>query len=185
MEFRVNIYIETSFQGPARKTAAGMWLIEYIKRNGETKTRQGIVCSTRTTENALALEILTLALDRLTKTCSIRVNTRCEHVLNTIRNFWLPQWEKNDWRNAKNKPVKNVEYWKKIAEAKINHLIIFDDGKNPYKTIMEDAMKIGLKELEEEKKKIQKGEELKMTCLIDLENMKLYERNWQRNSSEV
>lgn len=139
--FEVTVYLETSFHGPSRrKIAAGIYVVEYIKKNGTEATRQGMVCSKETTENALALEALTLALDELAKTCSVRVNTECDHILNTIGNHWLPQWEKSDWRNAKNKPVKNREFWEKIAEAQIEHLITVQNDKNKYQKVMEDAM---------------------------------------------
>lgn len=167
--FNVTIYLETSFKGPSRRTASGMWLIEYIKKDGTPETRQGFVCCRNATENALALEALTLALERLGKTCSIRVNTRCEHILNTMGNFWLQQWEKNDWLNAKNKPVKNAEFWKKVAEAKRKHLMIFENGCNSYRAVMEDMMKLGLKELKKTGKE-------KMVCLVDLEKLTLIKR---------
>lgn len=146
--FDVTIYVETSFHGPSIREAAGMYLIEYVLKNGEKETRQGVVCCRKTTENALALEVLTLAFERLVKTCSVRVNTGNEHILNVIKNFWLAQWEKNDWKSAKNKPVKNSEYWKKVAEAKRKHLVSFGNEYNEYKILMSDWMNRGLLELE-------------------------------------
>ena len=165
MEFRVNIYIETSFHGPSRRTmAAGIYVIEYIMRDGTEVTRQGIVCCKEVLENALALEALVLALERLDKTCSIRVNTECDHILYTIGNNWLSQWEKNEWRNAKNKPIKNKEFWEKIAGAQRKHMITVQKEKNKYQTLMADAMKKCLKIFEKD------GDD-KAIYRFDFENM--------------
>lgn len=144
-KFKVTIYIETSFHGPAIRQAAGEWLIEYIKPNGEPETRQGIISKGKTTENALALELLKVALGKLTKPCSIRVNTECDHILNVMRNYWLPQWEKNDWKNSKGKPVKNAELWQQCQELMQKHSISFSNDENSYGNVMRAEIR---KELE-------------------------------------
>ena len=140
-KFQVTIFIETSFHGPAIRQAAGAWLIEYIKKNGDPETRQGLISKEKTTENALALELLKEALGRLTKPCSIRVNTECDHILNVMRNHWLPQWEKNEWRNTKNKPVKNAELWPQCQELLMMHSITFDSGEHSYRKVMQADIK--------------------------------------------
>lgn len=162
--FEVTIYVETSFHGPSQRTAAGMYLIEYIKKDGTPETRQGMVCGIKMTENRLVLEALSMAFDKLKECCSVRVFTRCEHVLNAIGNFWLQEWEKNDWVTAKKKIVKNVTFWKKIAEAKRKHLVSFENGWNQYGGIMQDAMKKGLEYWKN-------SGEIKAIYKVDLENM--------------
>lgn len=42
MKFDVNIYVETTWKGPARRKGVAMWLVEY-KRAGESITRQGMI----------------------------------------------------------------------------------------------------------------------------------------------
>ena len=145
--FKVNIYIETSVHGPAIRRAAGMWLIEYIKKDGTPETRAGCILKESTTENALALELMKEAFLRLTKPCSVRVNTECEHILNTMKGYWLPQWIKNDWRNAKNKPVKNAKLWQQCNELMAQHGVTFENEPHSYRNVMQADIK---KELEKE-----------------------------------
>ena len=57
----VNIYIETSFHGPARKDGEYLYLLECI-RNGAPATREGRGAMERATENQLALTALAEAL---------------------------------------------------------------------------------------------------------------------------
>ena len=123
----VNIYIETSFTGPAAKRAAGAWIVEYIKLSGETETRGGILYADKTMENELALWLIIRALSILTKTCCVRVFTVCKHILNTMNNHWLTQWQKNSWVNAKGKMVRNAEAWNKCADLFAKHMMEWTD----------------------------------------------------------
>lgn len=134
--FDVTIYIETSSHGPAVRSCKGTWLIEYIKQDGTPETRQGVIAEEKTTENAMTLEVMKQALEKLTKPCQIRINTKCEHVLNVMRNHWLPQWEKNEWKTAKGAEVKNKELWQQCRELMSNHLMEFVNEYNPYGEVM-------------------------------------------------
>lgn len=132
----VNIYIETSFTGPAARRAAGAWIVEYIKASGAIETRGGIMYADKTMENELALYLIIRSVSILTKTCCVRVSTGCRHVLNTMNNHWLPQWQKNSWVNAKGKMVKNAEAWNKCAGLFGKHMMEWTDGCHEYRTCM-------------------------------------------------
>ena len=149
----VTIYIETDMKGPARRNGAGAWLVEYIKQNGEPETRpvnqtDSVMYLENTTENALTLELLLDAFSILTKSCSVRVNTRCEHVLNTTQNYWLEQWAKNGWHKSNGKQVANAELWEQVYEYMQIHEVLFEDSENSYRNIMQ------LEILKEEKKHV-------------------------------
>lgn len=141
--FEVNIYIETYYKGPAVMDNAGEWLVEYITSKGIPVTRSGIIHKDKTTENALVLELLAAALETLTKMCSVRVNTGCEHVLHTTQNHWIVQWKKNDWRNAKGKEIKNKELWQKVSDLMQLHVVSFCNKEHSYRQcMMLDLVKI-------------------------------------------
>lgn len=145
--FHVNIYLETSIRGPGAREAAGEWLVEFVTSSGIPVTRSGIVWRKKTTQNALTLELLRDALSILTKTCSIRVNTQCEHVLGTINNQWIPQWEKSGWVNAKGKPVANAELWQQVYGIIREHYHFVETctGAHSYQAVMQDDIRKELK----------------------------------------
>lgn len=136
MSFEVNIFIETTYKGPARRTGAAMWLVEY-KRGDVPITRQGILKLEDGTENQAALMATIAALSILTKSCSCRVFTQCEHILNSARNCWHIQWQKNDWHNAKGKLVKNSELWQQVIEISQKHAITYHSGRHEYQNVMQ------------------------------------------------
>ncbi len=143
----VNIYIETSFKGPSTRRAAGAWLVEYISSTGRPVTRGGMLYADKTTENELALRLIQKAFAILTKTCCATVYTGCGHILRTMNNHWLAQWQKNGWHTAKDSPVRNAETWQKCAELLEHHMTEWTDADHGYRRNMQWRLK---KELEKE-----------------------------------
>lgn len=137
----VNIYIETSFRGPATKKAAGAWIVEYLSSTGKPITRGGILYADKTTENELALQLIRKAFSILTKTCCTVVFTECGHILRTMQNHWLWQWRKNGWINARGKPVKNAEIWNKCADLLEKHMTEWTDAEHSYRKCMQSRIK--------------------------------------------
>lgn len=135
--FHVNIYIETSSRGPAVRKAAGEWIVEFVTSKEVPVTRSGIIYHEKTTEYALALELIKDALSILTKPCSVIVNTTCTSILNATQNHWVSQWRKNDWTRAQGKPVSNKELWQQVSELMDNHYVEFDSGQHSYRNVMQ------------------------------------------------
>ncbi len=132
----VDIFVETTYRGPARRDGAGMWVAEYRKKNGDPVTRQGKIYLNDSTENQVTLLLIAAAMSILTKTCSVRVFTRCEHVLNAIRNGWPRRWEEAHWMNAKGKPVGNAREWQQVTAAMKRHRCTFQSGPHGYQEAM-------------------------------------------------
>lgn len=142
----VTIYIETTFNGsPSVRDGAGMWLVEYIRENGTPETREGVIYREKTTDIMLSLLCMKEAFSILKKNCSIVVNTTSTHILNVMRNHYLPVWEKNGWIRAKGKPIRNVELWKECKKAMEPHCASFVSESHSYRSCMRDRIR---KELE-------------------------------------
>jgi ribonuclease HI len=132
----VRIFIETSIRGPARRDGIAMWLIECMKGD-EPITRQGFVHVRKGTENELALKALINSFFILRKSCSVRVFTQCDGILNTIQNHWYEQWSKNGWINSKGKEVKNKDLWEMLMKYTENHTYTVESGHHEYQMVMQ------------------------------------------------
>lgn len=132
----VNIYIETACKGPAKRRMAGGWVVECIRRSGVPETRGGIIYADIITENEMALLLLKHAFSILTKTCCVRVFTTCTHILNTMENHWLWQWQKNGWQNARGKTVGNADLWQQCAALLEEHVTEWTDEEHSYRRCM-------------------------------------------------
>lgn len=132
----VSVYIETGYSGPAKRGMAGAWLVEYISKSELPVTRGGLLYADITTENEMALRLLIQAFSILKKMCCVRVVTRCIHVLNVMQNHWIWQWQKNGWKNAKDKPVGNADLWKECAGLFEKHMTEWTDEEHSYRKCM-------------------------------------------------
>ncbi len=113
-----------------------MWVAEYRKKNGDPVTREGKIYLNDSTENQVTLLLIAAAMSILVKPCSVRVFTRCEHVLNAIKNGWPGQWEKAGWINAKGRPVGNAREWQQVIAALKKHEYAFQTGPHGYQEVM-------------------------------------------------
>ena len=136
----VNIYIGTSFHGPARRDGEYIYILEHI-RDGIPITREGRGRMEGTTENQLALTALAEALDRIICPCQIRVHTSCQYILSSIQNGWVKQWQENGWRTAKGTEVRNAGLWAVIIDRMGLHLYAFVDEDHTYRGWMEEQFK--------------------------------------------
>ena len=134
---KVDIFVETTYKGPAKKDGAAMWIVEFKKKNGDPVTRQGKIWLEDGTENRATLEAIAQAAGILTKSCSVRVFTRCGHVLGAIKNGWPKRWEKDGWINAKGKPVGNAQEWRRAMDALEPHSHSFQAGPHEYREVMQ------------------------------------------------
>lgn len=139
MEYRVNIYIETSRRGPSKGAGKYMYVIEFLK--GDTPvTREGTESLENTFENELALRAMIAAVKRLTKPCVIRFYTTCNHVLSTTHNSWHIQWQKNGWKRSDGRPAKNAELWEELAAVLTPHAVTYTKDEHSYRRWMREEL---------------------------------------------
>lgn len=90
------------------------------------------------TENQITLQGIIEALGRFNKPTEIRINTQCEHVLNSVRNFWPLQWQKNGWVKNNGSEVKNKELWQQFLELAEPHTISWNSEEHEFSSWMKD-----------------------------------------------
>jgi ribonuclease HI len=73
-----------------------------------------------TTNNRMELMAAIVALETLTRACAIDLHTDSQYVRNGVTQ-WIAGWKARGWKTADNKPVKNVELWKRLEEAEARH----------------------------------------------------------------
>lgn len=75
-----------------------------------------------TTNNRMELTAAIRALEALTKPCRVELHTDSQYVRDGITK-WIHGWQRNGWRTADRKPVKNAELWQELAEAATPHRV--------------------------------------------------------------
>lgn len=74
------------------------------------------------TNNRMELMGAIKALEALTKPCRVTLTTDSNYVKDGITK-WIHGWQRNGWRTADKKPVKNVELWQALLAATSPHEI--------------------------------------------------------------
>jgi len=74
------------------------------------------------TNNRMELMGAIKALEALTKPCRVTLTTDSNYVKDGITK-WIHGWQRNGWRTADKKPVKNVELWQALLAATARHEI--------------------------------------------------------------
>jgi ribonuclease HI len=70
-----------------------------------------------TTNNRMELMAVIEGLRSLTRPCRVAVTTDSQYVQKGITE-WIHGWKKRGWRTADKKPVKNVDLWQALDEAR-------------------------------------------------------------------
>ncbi|MEP4029866.1 MULTISPECIES: ribonuclease HI [Stappiaceae] len=73
-----------------------------------------------TTNNRMELTAAIEALNALKRPCAVDLYTDSTYVRSGIKE-WMAGWKRKNWRTAANKPVKNVELWQALDEARQRH----------------------------------------------------------------
>ena len=68
-----------------------------------------------TTNNRMELTAPIMALKKIKPKSEVIIFTDSTYVKNGITE-WIKKWEKNGWKNANKKPVKNKDLWVKLNE---------------------------------------------------------------------
>ena len=75
-----------------------------------------------TTNNQMELMAPIKAIQKFKKKSEISIFTDSTYVRDGITT-WIKQWEKNGWKTASKKPVKNKDLWKKLKNLSSKHSI--------------------------------------------------------------
>ncbi len=73
-----------------------------------------------TTNNRMELMAAIQSLEALKQRCVVTLYTDSNYVKNGITT-WIHGWNKNGWRTADKKPVKNAELWQRLEAARTRH----------------------------------------------------------------
>ena len=75
---------------------------------------------THTTNNRMELMGAIAALEALTRPCRVDLHTDSQYLRNGVTQ-WIKGWERNGWKTADKKPVKNVDLWQRLQRAFDSH----------------------------------------------------------------
>ena len=75
-----------------------------------------------TTNNRMEMLAAIRALEALKRPCRVTLHTDSRYMMDGITK-WVRAWQKNGWKTADKKPVKNMELWQELLAAVAPHHI--------------------------------------------------------------
>ncbi len=105
----------------------GGWGALLLAKDGSKvlKSRELFGGAAETTNNRMELTAAIEALNALERPSAVTVVTDSAYVKDGIGK-WMPGWKKNGWKTAAKKPVKNVDLWKALDEARARHQVTWE-----------------------------------------------------------
>jgi ribonuclease HI len=118
MSERVTIYTDGACSG---NPGPGGWaaLLKYSGREKELSGGEPL-----TTNNRMELMAAIMALEALSRSCTVDLFTDSQYVRDGITK-WLRNWKARGWRTADKKPVKNEDLWRRLDEARTRHQVVW------------------------------------------------------------
>lgn len=113
---RVDIYTDGACSG---NPGPGGWGALLLHGQARRELRGG---AADTTNNRMELTAAIMALEALKRPCEVRLHTDSTYLRDGVTR-WLENWQKNGWRTAARKPVKNVDLWQRLQAALARHQV--------------------------------------------------------------
>ncbi len=77
----------------------------------------------KTTNNRMEMLALIEGLKALKRPCRVKVWTDSRYLHDGLTKGWLQKWQKNGWKTAAKKAVKNKDLWQELATLTNRHQI--------------------------------------------------------------
>lgn len=121
----VKIYTDGAARGNPDGPGGYGSILEYVDTKGELHVKEISQGYVRTTNNRMELMAVIAGLEALNRPCTVEVYSDSQYVVNAFNQHWVDGWLKKGWKRGKNEPVKNVDLWKRLLEAKSKHSVTF------------------------------------------------------------
>jgi ribonuclease HI len=113
-------HVEIATDGACKgNPGPGGWGVVIRKGAREKELSGG---ETQTTNNRMELTAAIEALNALTRPCRVTLSTDSRYVIDGLTK-WIHGWQRNGWRTADKKPVKNADLWQALIDAAKPHRV--------------------------------------------------------------
>lgn len=118
---KVTIYTDGSARGNPDGPGGYGTVIQFIDSKGQLHEREFSAGYKKTTNNRMELMAAIIGLEALTKPCQVDLYSDSQYLVKAFNDHWINGWLKNNWKNSKKEPVKNIDLWKRLLEAMKPH----------------------------------------------------------------
>lgn len=121
----VDIYTDGAARGNPDGPGGYGTVLEYRDSRGELHTKEISQGYQKTTNNRMELMAAIAGLEALNRPCQVDLYSDSKYLVDAFNQNWIQGWIKKGWKRGKNKPVKNIDLWKRLLKAKESHQVTF------------------------------------------------------------
>ena len=122
---KVEIYTDGSARGNPDGPGGFGTVLHYTDGNGTLHVKELSAGYRRTTNNRMELMAAIAGLEVLNRPCEVTLFSDSKYLIDAFNQHWIDSWVKKGWKRGKNEPVKNVDLWQRMLEAKKPHKVTF------------------------------------------------------------
>ncbi len=122
---RVVIYTDGAARGNPDGPGGYGAILQFTDKNGTLHEREYSEGFPVTSNNRMELLGPIVALEALNRPCSVDLYSDSQYLVKAFEERWLENWQKNGWKTAGKKPVKNRDLWERLLAAAEPHEIRF------------------------------------------------------------
>lgn len=123
---KVSIYTDGSARGNPDGPGGYGTVLQYVDAKGELHEKELSAGYKKTTNNRMELMAVIVGLEALNRPCQVELYSDSKYVIDAFEKNWVDSWIRNGWKNSQKKPVKNIDLWKRLLEAKSKHQVHFN-----------------------------------------------------------
>lgn len=121
----VMIYTDGAARGNPDGPGGYGAIVVFIDSKGIEHEREYSAGYKKTTNNRMELMAAIAGLEALTKPCNVILYSDSQYLVKAFNEHWLEGWITKGWKRGKNEPVKNIDLWKRLLQAKAPHNVTF------------------------------------------------------------
>lgn len=125
IKMNVTIYTDGAARGNPEGPGGYGTILQYIDSKGNLHEREYSAGYKKTTNNRMELMAVIIGLEALTKPCVVTLISDSKYVTDAFNKHWVDAWVQKNWKTAGNKPVKNLDLWKRLLKAMEPHQVNF------------------------------------------------------------
>lgn len=120
---KVTVYTDGAAKGNPDGPGGYGALLLHTDGKGQAHEKELSAGYDKTTNNRMELMGAIAALETLQRPCEVDLFTDSQYITNAFNKGWIENWIQNRWRTTSNKPVKNLELWKRLLKAAEKHTV--------------------------------------------------------------
>ena len=121
----IKLYSDGSARGNPNGPGGYGTILQYIDGKSELHEREFSGGYKKTTNNRMELLGVIIGLEALNKPCEVTVYSDSKYVTDAFNQHWIENWIKKGWQTSTNKPVKNIDLWKRLLITMKQHNVTF------------------------------------------------------------